>query len=209
MSNREEFPKVLDYIDQFHQDVGQLAVLIERFLDAAGYEYLPSATNSVGNVSSHFEKPKRWRMRHVYRYYVPIGTERPDVSVLFIVYLGTTSPFDFPPLFCARLSHEPLAESDIHQQIYKHTNFTPLIRGRSKWGNFREENGWSVAEPDFDIPVWKIKGYILNIFDLKTRDRVLENVITPLSSDNSAYDLNSVGDLSKYTFPELNPSASP
>ncbi len=202
MSNRSEFPKILEYIDHFHQDVRQLAVLIDRLFDSEGYEYLPSATNSVGDVSSHFEKPIRWRMRHIYRYYIPIGIEQPDSSILFIIYLGRTSPFNFPPMLCARLSHEPLKESQIHRSIYRKSNLRPLIRGNSKWINFREEKGWSFAEPNFDSPVNQIKGYILNLFDIKTRNLVIDNVITPLTSDNSEFDLNLISDLTKFTFPE-------
>lgn len=203
MSERAEFPQILEYLDNFHKDVYKLAVLIDRLLDEKGFEYLPSATNSVGDVSSHFERPIRWRMRYIYRYYTPLGIERPDTSILFIIYLGLTSPFMFPAMLCSRLFHESLKESRIHRKIYRKSNLRPLLRGKSKWNNFREENGWSIAEPSFDTPITQIRGYILNTFDLTTRENVLNYVVTPLTTTNGDLDLNSVGDIRIYAFPEL------
>lgn len=200
MSNRTGFFEILRYMDEFHADVSQLVVLVEQLLDEQGYEALPRAGNRAsGGLTTNYRASLNWRIRYVYRYYIPKDVERSETSLFVLIYLGLSKPIGYPPILCAKLHHAPMSASRIYDSVYNSSHLRSLLSSKAKWHEGRWDAGWAMAKPDFDSPVKEIRGYLLNLFDLQNRRLVIENVIKPLVDHDWKY--NPDASLNRYPFP--------
>ena len=203
MDNNAIFTEVVGYFERFHKDVSQLAILIERLLDDEGYKSLPDIGNSAGRgLASHYRRPSRWRMRYICRYYTASEGDLLERSIFFLIYLGGGGQFEFPPILCGVVKHEPLNARRIYKKIYRQTTFRSLITDKTKWSGWTEP-GWSIAKPTWDLQIGQLKGYILNLFELNNRDLVIDNVIKPLTQPSLPY--NNDKSLTRYQFPIIDP----
>lgn len=200
MNNRPEFFEILRYMDAFHADVSQLVVLAEQLLDEQGFEALPKAGNRAsGNLTTHYRVPTHWRIRYVYRYFIPKEVKRPETSLFILIYLGLVNTFTYPPVLCAKLHHAPLSANSIYDKVYSRSKLRSLFSSSANWHEGRWVDGWSLAKPNFDSPVEEIRGYLLNLFDLQNRELVVENVVKPLTDPDCQYD--PAVSLTRYPFP--------
>jgi hypothetical protein len=180
-----EFKEIAAYFDQLHRDIRQLLAVTEKLMGDAGYSSLPSAGNrATWRITSHIDRPEYWRAPFLTRCYVPDGEDGIfSESLLFVVVLETDTLFDFPPVICARVAHPALGERDIYNQVfYAADYFKTLVTSRPAWHHFRQEQGWIVAEPTFKTPISTIQAYVLNLFTLSDQQKVVENIILPLTA---------------------------
>lgn len=178
-----EFKAIAAYLDQLHRDIRQLMVLIEKLMGDAGYMSLPTAGNRAGwRVTSHIDRPEYWRAPFLCRCYIAHGEEElVSQSLLFLISLETDTLFDFPPVICTRVAHPPLDERSVYNQVFWVDHFKSLATSRPSWENIRQEQGWIVAEPTFKTPITSIQAYILNLFTLSDQQKVVQNIIVPLT----------------------------
>ena len=190
MSDDSTFKQVLRYMDEFHQDLGRLAVLIERLMPENGYIVVPGAGNSVGwNLSSRYDLSDRWRMTNVTRIFVRDGEESFDHSLLYFINLASDTRFPFPAMLCASLVHPPLPADVIYRRVWNIARFFDFGRQeQSKWRPNREERGWTIVEPVGDTHIQYLQGYLLNVFDLVDRKHVINNIILPLTEPEANLD---------------------
>jgi hypothetical protein len=119
VNDESPFMQVLRYMDEFHQDLGRLAVLIDRLMPERGYVLVPGAGNSIGwNLSSHYAWPHRWRLTNLTRIYVREGEESFDHSLLYFINLASDTRFPFPTMLCARLVHPPQPADVIYGRVW-------------------------------------------------------------------------------------------
>jgi hypothetical protein len=175
------FREIAAYMDRLHDDVGLLVGLVERLMGEEGYEAFPMYGNrACWHLSSHCASADRWRARYITRVYVPKGQDTYTSIVTFLVQLEHDTAYDFPTLICVRYYHDPLSATQV-DSMFNTFRLRSLSRTESDWRSFREEKGWTVAEPAFDAPIHHIKCYILNLFDIVDRQHVIDNVILPLT----------------------------
>lgn len=209
MDGSGAFKQIIGYVDQFNRDVGRLAQAIEELMDDRGYGSLAAAgRKACWFVSSAIDRPTRWRMRHVARMLIPLGAKKTTHSLVYLILLETKSAFDFPTIICGRLQHAALTDHEIYSKVFSTALIKSLTYKRSSWRSFQEEGGWGVAEPS-EAPSGslQIQGYILNVFDIDTRQKVFDNIVRPLTED--VPDLDSVLTVNKYRFPELERQINP
>ncbi|MCI0397907.1 MAG: hypothetical protein L0332_11755 [Chloroflexi bacterium] len=201
MSDTQVFKQIIGYLDRFHRDVGQLVVLVEQLMEEEGFVSLPSAGNRASwNLSSHYARPDAWRIRHIARVYMEEKGDTFEYCLFYLILLETQSEFDFPVIICGRIHHPPLKENQIYNQVYLTEHLRSLAQNRPSWQSFRLENGWTVAEPTFKTPSTRIAFYILNLFDLNDRQRVVDNIIRPLTQ---GVNLDETLTVSKHLVPAL------
>lgn len=180
-----EFKEIAAYLDQLHRDIGQLMAFVEKCMGDAGYVSLPSSGNRASwRISSHFERPGGWRAPYLTRCYVPDSEDETFTeSLLFLIVLETETILDFPAVICARMSHPPLTEKVIYNQVFLLDYLKTVVTSRPTWQNIRQEEGWIVAEPTFRTPMTMIRAYILNLFSLSDQQKVMDNIIRPLTEE--------------------------
>jgi hypothetical protein len=184
MENWKAYGQVIGYVDQLHRDIGQLVALTEQLVQEEGYEPLPSAGNRASyGVTSTYNNPGGWRVGYLSRFYIPADEVQYPYSVFYLVHLSAGSAFEFPPLICGRMEHDALSEKQIYYSVYNTEGIKSLAAKKPWWKAIRDEHGWTVAEPDYKTPAQRVRGYILNLFDMSDRQHVLDNVIKPLVSD--------------------------
>lgn len=177
------FKEIAAYLDQLHRDIRQLIALVEKLMGGAGYISLPTAGNRASyRITSHLDYPDRWRAPYLTRCYVPDNEEETFTeSLLFLILLETDTIFDFPPVICARITHPALTEREIYNQVFLLEYFKTLATTRPSWWHFRQEQGWIIAEPTFRTPITMIRAYILNLFSLSDQQKVVDNIVLPLT----------------------------
>ena len=177
-----EFKEIADYFDQLHRDIRQLIVFIEKLMGEDGYISLPSSGNrACWRITSHMDRPDGWRAPYLSRCYIPDSeADSFTESLLFLIVLDTDTIFDFPPIVCVRIVHPPLSEREIYNQVFQINPFKSLATSRPSWQNFRQEDGWIVAEPAFRTPITMIQAYILDLFSLSDQQKVMDYIVQPL-----------------------------
>lgn len=180
-----EFKEIAAYLDQLHRDIGQLMAFVEKCMGDAGYVSLSSSGNRASwRITSHFGRPDGWRAPYLTRCYVVDGEdENFSESLIFLIVLETDTIFDFPTVICARMSHPPLTEKVIYSQVFLLDYLKTLVTSHPTWQNIRQEEGWIVAEPTFRTAITTIRAYILNLFSLSDQQRVMDNIIRPLTEE--------------------------
>lgn len=121
-------------------------------------------------------------MRNVSRVYVPMDQELDDRSVFYLIDLTSKLLYDFPVMICGALAHDLLSEKQVLQNVWSTHGFRSLAWGNTQWQDFGDEDGFTVAEPAYNTSATRIKGYILNLFDLTDRQTVIDNVVRPLTA---------------------------
>ena len=183
MSNESTFKQIIRYMNDFHRDVGQLIILVERLMAEKGYAPIPSAGNRAGwGLTSHYALPERWRLTNASRFYAPDGEEIFDQSLAYFINLATDTRFPFPTMLCAQIAHPLLAERDVFTRVWKIEQLFSFGEKQSKWRAEREERGWFIVEPIGETPIQYLRGYLLNVFDLVDRQHVIDNIILPLTT---------------------------
>lgn len=187
MADQAVFGQIVDYIDQLNSDVGQLTVLVEKLMQEKGLAAVPSVGNqSTWGLTSHFAKPDGWRARDISRVYLPLDKELHDWSVFYLINLASLILFDFPVMVCGVLEHDLLTEKQVLQDVWSTYGFKSLAWQNIPWQNFKDERGYTVAEPTYKTATTRVRGYILNLFDLADRQKVIDNVIRPLTAGDDA-----------------------
>ena len=207
MSEVSAFKQIIGYVDELNQDVGQVALLIEREMADQDYVSLPAVgRRACWFVSSAIHRPTRWRLRHVVRYLIRKDTQKVDHTLFYMILLEVKSGFDFPAVICGRLEHPPFTDSEIHSNVISSGLIKSLTYPKSRWTGFRDDKGWGIARPaDEKSPIKQVRGYILNLFDIDQRLKVMDNIVRPLTEDWADMDLDSVLTVRKYMFPEQSP----
>jgi hypothetical protein len=201
MDKQSPFAQIVDYIDSLHADIGLMVKLLEGILDEKGY-VSPMGGSAYGSLTSHFEKPRRWRMRWVYRLFNQTDSEQFNESIFYLVMLHNDSAFDFPPVICAKVFHPPLDKDGIRAHVISGIRINSLATNTPHWKRISKQDGWCKAEePDFPTKVLSVQGYILNLFDMEDRDRVIDNIVVPLT--NTDRNLDEMLTVTKYAFPAL------
>lgn len=184
MIDWQQHNRIMTYGDQFHKDIGALVVLIEQLMLDKGYVSLPSAGNRASwGLSSHIERPDAWRLPNLSRLFMPEEVETFDQTLFYFINLETDTAFDFAPVICGRLLHPPLTENEVYLGIYNTSGLKSLAQRKPWWQNFQIERGWTTAEPTYKSRVTQAQVYLLNLFDLQNQTAVVENIITPLSTE--------------------------
>ena len=200
MSDPGLFKQIVDYVDHLHRDIGQMVLVIEQSMSEYGYES-PMGGRASREISSHYARPDGWRIPYVYRLYIPVDRDRTTSSVFFLVLLESDSAFDFPPVICARVTHPPFNRDEVSSHVLWGIYIRSLARRNANWSRFHEANGWIVAEdPKHDTLVGSVQGYILNLFDMVDRQRVIDNIVRPLT--NTEHNLDEMLTVNKYAFPD-------
>lgn len=194
------FKNVMDYVDQLHEDIGKMALLLEQLLEEQGFMAVLGSRGSWG-LTNAYNQPARWRLPYLYRLYIPSDVDRTTRSLFYLVQLETDAVFDFPTIVCGRITHLSLEAGDVRGEIANDlaTNALSLTYDAPQWQRIREENGWTIAEaPAFDTSIETVQGYILNLFDMTDRRRVIDNISRPLANpDKNLDEMLTVG---KYAF---------
>jgi len=207
MTTEHLYKRIIGYVDELNQDIGQLVAFVEQEMDERRYESLPSAGGRISwSLSSAINRSTAWRLSNAIRFFIPRKVTKSEHSVFYLIHLETKSAFDFPPVLCCRVAHEALTESEIYQarNVFNTALLATLVYRRSQWKSLRLENGWCIAEPNSQSAVQELRGYILNLFDIDSRQRALENIVIPLTSGDDL-DLDAALTVHKYLFPELSP----
>jgi hypothetical protein len=199
MTDWQQHNRIMTYVDQFHKDIGALVVLIEQLMLDQGYVSLPSAGNRASSgLSSHIERPDAWRLPNLFRLFMPEGAEGFSQTLFYFINLETNSAFDFPAVICGRLRHPPLTESEVYLGVYNTGGFKSLAQKRPSWQQFKIERGWTMTEPAYKSRATQAQVYLLNLFDLQNQTAVLENIVTPLTSE---VDLDDALTIRRYPVP--------
>ena len=181
------YRQLLAYIDELHAGISQLAVAIEKEMQSHRYEPISNARNrGYWYLSANIDRPHGWRMKMVTRFLVPAGGAATDHSLLYQVLIDSESAFDFPTILCARLEHRRMSEARIYRHVWRSDAIATLHRKESMWTGFAEENGWCVAVPAYKSPIKRIKGYILNLLEVDSLQRVSERIVEPLVRSGDA-----------------------
>ena len=126
-----------------------------------------------------------------------------ESSVFYLVSLDAETAFEFPTVLCGRVAHQMLTEGEIYSQVFQTHRLRPLVRRRSTWHLSRQESGWARAEPGFRGPIDHLQIYIVNLFDMSTKQHVIDNIIRPLTEDAAFLDLRSTLTVESYPPAEL------
>ena len=135
-----------------------------------------------------------------------------DESLFFFIVLGRSHSFDFPPFLCGRMHHQrQLSPKEIYKQVFKIRQIKSLTSLTPQWESFHLRKGWSVATPtpgsSVEQDVNESETFILNVFDLSDRTKVVENVIKPLTAGSALVDLESGLTIPYYRLPILDDEA--
>lgn len=204
MSNQAVFKQILEYIDQLYCDLGQLAVFAEAAMGERGWVSLPSARDRVCWHTSHtLQRAQGWRLPYLCRFYTLRDSAKVEHSAFYLASLDADTAFEFPTLLCGRAAHQMLTESEIYSQIFHTHRLRPLLRRRSPWRLACQDTGWVRAEPAFRTAVDHLQVYILNLFDMGTKQHVIDNIVRPLTEDAAFSDLQSTLTIESYLPAEL------
>lgn len=204
MSDWTAYKQIIGYFEQLNGDIGQLAVLIERLMEEEDFESLPSAgTRSSYGLTSNYSRSDYWWVRYITRCFVPREEEQYAWSVFYLINLTSESAFDFPAVVCGRMEHDFLSESQIYNRAYLVSPLRALTHKNEGWTALADEGGFSVAEPTFKTPTRRVKGYILNLFELSDRQKVMENIIKPLTTIDEESNLQEMITIPTYRFGNL------
>jgi len=191
MPEPSAYKQIVAYIDQLHQDLGQLVVLLEGLMEEEGYVTVPRFGNKAcWHVSSHYAYSNKWRVPYVARCYLPDveGERRSEATRFYLADLAPDTSFEFPALLCGILQHDPLTDGEVSSSVFITAPVRSLTRDGSEWTHFPERSGWYRAKPAFKSPVHSIQGYVLNLFDLVDRQHVIDNILKPLVTPDDALD---------------------
>jgi hypothetical protein len=184
MNDWQQHIKIMTYVDQFHKDLGALVTLIEQLMLDRSYISLPSAGNRASwGMSSHIERPDAWRVPNLSRLFIPEDSDTVIQTPFYFINLETGTDFDFPPVICGRLIHPPLTEIEVYMGAYNTAGFKSLTQKRPSWRHLAVEQGWTVTEPAFKSRASQARVYLLNLFDLRNKEAVLENIVFPLTEE--------------------------
>ena len=194
------FKQIVAYVDQLHEDIGKMAILIEQLMEEEGFT---SELGSRGSwaLTNSYNQPTRWRLPYLYRLFVPADMQTTTSSLFYLVQLETKSVFDFPTIVCGQITHPALPTEDFRGQTARafKNNLLLLTSSQPRWQQLRQKNGWSIAEdPEFETSLQKVQGFILNLFDMVDRQLVIDNISRPLANlDKNLDEMVTVG---KYPF---------
>ena len=184
------FKQVMAYVDQLYEDVGKMAQLIEQLMEEEGFTTELGSRGSWALTNS-YTQPTRWRLPYLFRLYVPVDVQSTTFSLFYLVQLGTESAFDFPTVVCGRASHLSLPTEDLRSQTARSfkNDLLTLTYSQPQWQQVGQENGWSIAaDPESSTPLNSVQGYILNLFDIVDRRRVVDNISKPLTNPDNNLD---------------------
>ncbi|NLF64693.1 MAG: hypothetical protein GX579_08820 [Chloroflexi bacterium] len=184
MNDWQHYTSIMTYVDQFHKDIGALVALIEQLMLDRGYVSLPSAGNRASwGMSSHIERPDAWRVPNLSRLFMPEDSHTFSQTPFYFINLETGTAFDFPPVICGRLIHPPLTENEVYMGAYNTGGLKTLAHRKPSWRYVVVEKGWTVMEPAFKCRATQARVFLLNLFDLRNKETVLENIIIPLTDE--------------------------
>jgi hypothetical protein len=181
-AERLAYRQLLAYIDKLNESVSQLAVAIERKMKEHGYVPISNAEKKgFWSLRSDIDTPRAWRLKMLTRMLVPAGCTLTDHSLLYQILIDSTSAFDFPTILCARVEHPSMTPAEVFgPHVWMSGRIVTLQHKTPTWTNIAEENGWCVAEPAYRSRIKRVKGYILNLFDVTTLQLVSEKIVEPL-----------------------------
>jgi hypothetical protein len=204
MSNSPVFKQIVGYLDELHRDLGQLASYVEKGMDERGWGSPPSAGRRVCWYTSHsLDNAHGWRLPDLCRFYIQRDHEKVDRSAFYLASLEAETAFEFPAVLCGRAAHPMLTENEIFRDVFQTHRLRSLLRRRSDWRLSCQRNGWTRADPGFRSPIDHLQVYILNLFDLSTKQHVIDNIIGPLTEDAAFSDLRSALTVQSYLPPEV------
>ena len=204
MSDSSVFKQIVGYVDQLNRDVGQLAIFVEAAMGERGWVSLPSARDRISwHISYSLDRSEGWRLPYLCRFYIENNDEKVERSVFYLVSLDVKTAFEFPTILCGRAAHQKLTEREIYGQVFHTNRLRPLLRRRSAWRLSLQENGWARAEPGFKTPTDHLQVYVLNLFDMRTKQHVIDNIVRPLTEDAALSDLRSALTVESYLPAEL------
>lgn len=194
------FKQVMTYVDRLHEDISKMALLIEQLMEEEGYA---SEMGSRGSwaLANTYNQSTRWRLRYLFRLFAPSDVESTTESIFYLVQLGLNSAFEFPAILCGRATHSALSSENLRSSTVRgfKTSLLTLTHSQPLWLQIGRENGWLIAaEPESDTPLQSVKGYILNLFDMVNRQRVIDNISRPLV--NADKSLDEMLTVAKYPF---------
>jgi len=199
---RATFAEIARYLDEFHEDVSQLLRLVEALMDEKGYEALVRYGNKAcWHLTSHYAYPSRWRAPYVARVYVPQQEQTYTDTIAVLASFEAETALSFPPLLCVRYLHGEVDDAGINSGVFETGRLRSLLTRSPDWHDLRLERGWCVAAPAFDSATTRLEGYILNLYDLVDRQRVLENIVAPLTSTGTG--LDDMLTVQKHVFPAM------
>ena len=204
MNTPAVFKQIVGYVDELNRDVGQLAIFVEAAMGDRGWVSLPSARDRISwHISYSLDRSEGWRLPYLCRFYIEKTDEKVEHSVFYLVLLDAETAFHFPTVLCGRAKHDLLTEHEIYVQVFQTHRLRPLLRKRSPWRLSLQKSGWARAEPGFRSPVDQLQVYILNLFDMSTKQRVVDNIVRPLTEDAALSDLRSALTAESYLPPGL------
>ncbi|MCA9923383.1 MAG: hypothetical protein KC421_13470 [Anaerolineales bacterium] len=180
-----DFKQIIGYMDQLHQDIGQLVALIESQVQENGFTSLEKSGNRITwGISGHMSRYKMWRIPNLSRLYVSQEEEEQiEHTIFYFISLHTNTEFEFPTIVCGHIHHPPLTQDAIYNQIYREGTYLSLMQADPQWKQLEKAKGWVTAVPTANMPITQLQCYILNLFDLSDRQLVMDNIITPLTQD--------------------------
>ena len=182
-----DYKQIIGYMDQLHQDIGQLVALIESQMQEQGFSALDKSGNRITwGISGHMNRYRMWRIPDLSRLYISQEEdEQVEHTTFYFISLDENTEFEFPTIACGHIHHQLLSPDAIYKQIYILEPFRSLMRANPQWKQMGITDGWVTAVPTNNMPVTKLQCYILNLFDLSNRQLVMDNIITPLTQDST------------------------
>jgi len=200
MTEPTAYKQILTYMDQLHQDLGQLLLLLEKLMVDAGHQSL-HGNRACWDLSSHYAYPEKWRVPYIARCFVP--DEDDDHSAtetrFYLADLAPDTIYGFPSLLCGTYHHDRLTGPEVATGVFNTPKLRSLTRDGSEWTHLPERSGWYRAKPAFKSPIHSIQGYVLNLFDLVDRQHVIDNTVKPLTTPSG--NLDAMLTVQKYPFP--------
>ena len=109
-----------------------------------------------------------------------------------LVRLETESDFDLPTVLCGMLYHDPLAFEEMNDwKFYSNDRFKILSNANGEWKDIEKVGKWYYAKPGYRTKNKEIRGYLLNVFDLDSADKVKGNIVLPLKEGFEKDNFNS------------------
>jgi hypothetical protein len=198
--------QAMAYVDQLNHEVAALAACIDQQMARQGYLPSEEAGDTVyWYLNPSYKQPAGWRLQRVTRLFLKKSSDTTQLyasSAFYAVILEPETPLPFLPVLCARIEHrEPLTPYDAHSKVHNSIRLKSLCFEHPAWQHFGEEQGWYLASPAAKLPIRRVRGYILNLYDLISVEAVGQNIIAPLTADEPLKPLKEYLTIEAHAFP--------
>lgn len=193
-------------MDDLYNSIGLLAVAIEKHMKEKNFIPLKTAKDQINwKISHNINKPSGWRLSYLTRLYThkEDGPNKYENSILYQIILETTSYFPFPCILCVKIKHKPSTSSEIYNDVWRARSFNALSQKNGEWHSFKKEKDWCIAKHSRRSPIEWVKGYFLNLCDIDEPKKAYDNIVVPLTSTKTSFDLSKTLTVKKYNFPGL------